>query len=143
MQAGSGGGPGKIQSGINVTPLVDVTLVLLIVYMVMTSMIRQGISVEVPIAAHATNRSTGDQDKLTTVAINQDKAIFLNMKPMADVAQLERELMLAYRGHEGQPVILKGARNLEYGDILSLMNACRQIGVAEVELMAKKADSEG
>jgi biopolymer transport protein TolR len=142
VQAGSGSGPGKIQSGINVTPLVDVALVLLITYMVITAMIRQGVNVEVPIAAHATNRSTADQDKLTTVAINEEKAIFLNLKPMADVAQLERELMLAYRGHEGQPVILKGAKNLEYGDILSLMNTCRQIGVAEVELMAKKADSD-
>ncbi len=142
MQVGSGG-PGKVQSGINVTPLVDVALVLLITYMVMTAMIRQGVSVEVPIAQHATNRSTGDQDKLTTVAINEERAIFLNMKPMSDLAQLERELLLAYRGHEGQPVILKGARNLEYGDILSLMNTCRQVGVAEVELMAKKADQEG
>lgn len=141
MQVGSGG-PGKVQSGINVTPLVDVALVLLITYMVMTAMIRQGVTVEVPIAQHATNRSTGDQDKLTTVAINDQRAIFLNMKPMSDLAQLERELLLAYRGHEGQPVILKGARNLEYGDILSLMNTCRQVGVAEVELMAKKADEQ-
>jgi biopolymer transport protein TolR len=141
VQVGSGG-PGKVQSGINVTPLVDVALVLLITYMVMTAMIRQGVTVEVPIAQHATNRSTGDQDKLTTVAINDQRAIFLNMKPMSDLAQLERELLLAYRGHEGQPVILKGARNLEYGDILSLMNTCRQVGVAEVELMAKKADEQ-
>lgn len=142
MQAGSGSGPGKLQSGINVTPLVDVALVLLITYMVITAMIRQGINVEVPLAQHATNRSTGDQDKLTTIAINDQKAMFLNMKPVADLNQLERELMLAYRGHEGQPLILKGARNLEYGDILGLMNVCRQIGVAEVELMAKKADSD-
>lgn len=143
MQVGGGSGPGKLQSSINVTPLVDVSLVLLIVYMVMTSMIRQGINVNVPIAQHATNKSTYDQDKLTTISINEKRELFLNMKRMDSMDELERELVLAYRGHEGQPVIIKGARNLEYGDVLSLMNSCRQIGVAEVELMAKKEDKEG
>jgi biopolymer transport protein TolR len=142
MQVGPGSGPGKIQSGINVTPLVDVSLVLLIVYMVMTAMIRQGISVDVPVAQSATNKSTESQDKLTTISINEKKELYLNMKQMDNMDQLERELVMAYRGHEGQSVIIKGAKNLEYGDVLSLMNACRQVGVAEVELMAKKEDKK-
>jgi biopolymer transport protein ExbD len=143
MQAASAG-PGKVQSGINVTPLVDVSLVLLIVYMVMTAMIRQGINVETPVARNATNKSTSNQDKLTTISIKDNRELFLNMKAMENLDQLERELVLAYRGHEGQPVIIKGARNLEFGDVKSLMDACRQIGVAEVELMAKKkGDEEG
>lgn len=141
MQAGPSG-PGKIQSGINVTPLVDVALVLLIVYMVMTAMIRQGVNVDTPIARSAVNKSTGNQDKLTTISIKDNRELYLNMKPMANLDQLQSELVLAYRGHEGQPVIIKGSRNLEYGEVKQLMDACRQIGVAEVELMAKKADDK-
>jgi len=142
MQAGPSGGAGKVQSGINVTPLVDVSLVLLIVYMVMTAMIRQGVNVDTPVARNATNKSTGSQDKLTTIAVKEDRTLYLNMKPVENMDQLERELVLAYRGHEGQPVIIKGARNLAYGEIKGLMDACRQVGVAEVELMAKKADDK-
>ncbi|MEW6754962.1 MAG: biopolymer transporter ExbD [Candidatus Latescibacterota bacterium] len=143
MQVGQNGGSGKIQSGINVTPLVDVSLVLLIVYMVMTAMIRQGINVETPIARYAVNKSTSNQDKLTTIAIKENHELYLNMKQMESLDELERELVMAYRGHEGQPVIIKGARNLEYGEVKSLMDACRQIGVAEVELMAKKEEKAG
>jgi biopolymer transport protein TolR len=142
MQAAASA-PGKVQAAINVTPLVDVSLVLLIVYMVMTAMIRQGINVDTPVARSATNKSTSGQDKLTTISIKDNRELFLNMKAMANLDQLERELVLAYRGHEGQPVIIKGARNLEYGEVKALMDACRQIGVAEVELMAKKEDTEG
>jgi len=141
MQAGSGGA-GKVQSGINVTPLVDVSLVLLIVYMVMTAMIRQGITVDTPVARNATNKSTSAQDKLTTISIKEDRTLYVNMKPLPSLDEVGRELVLAYRGHEGQPVIIKGARNLTYGEIKALMDACRQVGVAEVELMAKKADDK-
>lgn len=137
------GGTKRVQSAINVTPLVDVALVLLIVYMVMVMMIRQGIQVDVPIANHAQNKSTEDMDRLTTISVDGNKDVYLDVKKVDSMEELERELVLAYRGHEGQPVIIKGANNLEYGEVLALMNACRQIGVAEVELMAKKEEQSG
>jgi biopolymer transport protein ExbD len=140
MQINVGGG---VKATINITPLADVCLVLLIVFMMMTAMIRQGVSVKLPVAHHARTVSTESQDKLITVSVTDQKELFLNMKPMENVDQLERELVLAYRGREGQPVVIKGAQELEYGEVLSLMNVARQLGVAEVELVAKKEKQEG
>ena len=137
MQTG-GKGLKKVNASINVTPLVDVSLVLLIVYMVMTSMIRQGIKIEVPAANHADNISQENQDRLITISITEDKQLYFNMKNVASMDDLERQLLAAYQGHENQPIIIKGARNLEYGDILYLMNMCRQMGAAEIKLVAKK-----
>lgn len=140
MQVSIGGG---VKATINITPLADVCLVLLIVFMMMTAMIRQGVAVKLPVAYHARTVSTESQDKLITVTVTDQKQLFLNMKPMDNVDQLERELVLAYRGREGQPVVIKGAQELEYGEVLSLMNVARQLGVAEVELVAKKEKKEG
>lgn len=140
MQVNVGGG---VKATINITPLADVCLVLLIVFMMMTAMIRQGVSVKLPVARYARTVSTESQDKLITVSVTDQKELYLNMKLMENVDQLERELVLAYRGREGQPVVIKGAQELEYGEVLSLMNVARQLGVAEVELVAKKEKEEG
>jgi biopolymer transport protein ExbD len=135
MQVGSG--KGDISAAINITPLVDVMLVLLIVYMVMVAMIRQGVPMDLPDALNARTTSLENQDKVVTLSLNEDKDVFVNLKQV-DIANLDRELAIAYQGREGQPVLIKGAKTLLYGDVLQLMNTCRQLGIAGVELVAKK-----
>ena len=131
------GGKGDISAAINITPLVDVMLVLLIVYMVMVAMIRQGVPLDLPDALNARTTSLENQDKIITLSLNEDKEVFVNLKQV-DIANLDRELAIAYQGREGQPVLIKGAKTLLYGDVLQLMNTCRQLGIAGVELVAKK-----
>jgi biopolymer transport protein ExbD len=137
MQVDSG--KGAISAAINITPLVDVMLVLLIVYMVMVAMIRQGVPVLLPDALNARTTSLENQDKVITLSLNDNKEVFVNLKQV-DMANLDRELAIAYQGREGQPVLIKGAKSLLYGDILQLMNTCRQLGIAGVELVAKKGE---
>ena len=138
MQVGPG--KGRVNAEINITPLVDVTLVLLIVYMVMVAMIRQGIPVPLPDANHAQTTSLENQDKVVTVSLNENKEVFVNHKQVS-LANLDRELAIAYQGHEGQPVLIKGAKTLTYGEVLQLMNTCRQLGIAGVDLVAKKGEA--
>jgi biopolymer transport protein ExbD len=140
MQVGSG--KGEISAAINITPLVDVMLVLLIVYMVMVAMIRQGVPLDLPDALNARTTSLDNQDKIITLSLNEDKEVFVNLKQV-DIANLDRELAIAYQGREGQPVLIKGAKTLLYGDVLQLMNTCRQLGIAGVELVAKKGAVAG
>lgn len=137
MQVGSG--KGEISAAINITPLVDVMLVLLIVYMVMVAMIRQGVPVQLPDALNARTTSLENQDKIITLSLNENKEVFVNLKQV-DMAYLDRELAIAYQGREGQPVLIKGAKSLLYGDVLQLMNTCRLLGIAGVELVAKKGE---
>jgi len=136
------GGKGDISAAINITPLVDVMLVLLIVYMVMVAMIRQGVPLDLPDAINARTTSLENQDKIITLSLNEEKEVFVNLKQV-ELANLDRELAIAYQGREGQPVLIKGAKTLLYGDVLQLMNTCRQLGIAGVELVAKKGTPAG
>jgi len=123
---------------IDVTPLVNVALILLIVFMVVTPMMREGIQVSLPPAEHGKD-STRDQETKVVLAIRGDGDVYVDLKRV-DLTHLEAEIMHARRGKEDVPVVIKGDRTLEYGEVLQLMYACRKVGVAEIELIAKKSD---
>src|SRR5499433_3204795 len=77
-----GGAKGGVKSDINVTPLVDVMLVLLIIMMIVTPMLQQGVAVRLPTAANTADKPQSDQQ--TVVAIGANKAIYLNAKPVTE-----------------------------------------------------------
>ena len=119
----------------DVTPIVNVALVLLIVFMVVTPMIREGIEVETPEAEGVEQLSEDEQN--VVLAVQSDGSMFVNLKPVQPHT-VEAELILAYRGNEGKPVVIKGAQNLPYKDILALMDICKGIGAPAVDLVARK-----
>jgi biopolymer transport protein ExbD len=119
----------------DITPIVNVALVLLIVFMVVTPMIREGIEVETPEAEVVEQLSEAEQS--VVLAVQADGTMYVNLK-LVKSHTLESELALAYRGHEGKPVVIKGAQNLPYKDILTLMDICKGIGAPAVDLVARK-----
>lgn len=121
----------------DITPIVNVALVLLIVFMVIMPMVREGIEVDTPLADHS-EQLQESAENLVVVSIRRDGALFVNLNEV-DKPQLKQELALAYRGQEGHPIIIKGAKNLPYRDILELMEVCQAVGAPAVDLMAKKA----
>ena len=130
------GGP-KVSPLPDITPIVNVALVLLIIFMIVTPMIREGVQVETPQAEAIEQLS--EQDQSVVLSIQGDGAIFVNLKQVSR-ATLESELTLAYRGQEGKPVVVKGAENLPYRDILSVMDACKVIGAPSVDLVASRVE---
>ncbi|MEE2831319.1 MAG: MotA/TolQ/ExbB proton channel family protein [Candidatus Latescibacterota bacterium] len=130
------GGP-KVSPLPDITPIVNVALVLLIIFMIVTPMIREGVQVETPQAEAIEQLS--EQDQSVVLSIQDDGSIFVNLKPV-NRAILESELTLAYRGQEGKPVVIKGAENLPYRDILSVMDACKVIGAPSVDLVASRVE---
>lgn len=128
----------KTGANIDVTPLVNVALILLIVFMVVTPMIREGVQVNLPPAEHGSD-SSKEQENQVIVAVRDGGELYVDLKRVS-LQNLERELAHARRGKEDMPVVIKGDRVLDYGAVLEVMYACRKIGVAEVELVAKKAD---
>lgn len=121
----------------DITPIVNVALVLLIIFMIVTPMIREGVEVVTPQAEAI--EALSEQDQSVVLAIQGDGTIYVNLKPV-DRMSLESELSLAYRGQEGRPVVLKGAENLPYRDILSLMDICKVIGAPSVDLVGSRAE---
>src|SRR5688572_1511850 len=92
MSMDLGGAKGGVKSDINVTPLVDVMLVLLIIMMVVAPMLQQGIQLTLPRALNSADKpETSGQ---TTLAIAKDKRVYLNAKEVANVDELGKVVML-------------------------------------------------
>lgn len=127
----------KVSALPDITPIVNVALVLLIIFMIVTPMIREGIEVNTPQAEAIEQLS--EQDQSVVLSIQNNGAMFVNLKPVT-LAGLSGELSLAYRGQEGKPVVIKGAENLPYRDILSVMDVCKTIGAPSVDLVASRVE---
>jgi len=120
----------------NITPIVNVALVLLIMFMVLTPMIREGILVETPKAKHSEETSEA-AEKDVVLSLKADGSLYVNLKRVS-WSGLESELALAYRGREGRPIIIKGERSLKYKEVTQLMQTCRDVGAPGVDLVAEK-----
>ena len=125
----------------DVTPLVNVALVLLIVFMVVMPIIQEGITVDTPEASNAVE-IVDHSEQHVVLAIKQDGSLFIDMEHV-EPSQLRSRLAQAYQGREELPIIIKGARNLPYSEILNLVEICQHLGASGVELMAKKKEEEG
>jgi biopolymer transport protein TolR len=138
MSTGSKGG---VQSEINVTPLIDVCLVLLIIFMVVTPMLQKGTAVNLP--------QTADPDKhpdegKTMVAIDDKKYLYIDTeKYFDDAKRFGAKLKEDKERNVALEVILKGDRSLTYGDVLGVMKICNEAGITGVALVTEKQHGLG
>lgn len=123
----------------DVTPLVNVALVLLIVFMVVMPIIQEGIRVDTPEAENLSEIVEQGEEHVV-VSIKEDGSLYVNMREVA-LGELRSELIREYQGKEETPIVVKGARNRPYSDILRIVEVCQNVGASTVELMAKKKES--
>jgi len=149
MQAGGGGG--GLQSEINVTPMVDIMLVLLIIFMVVTPFLQQGITVPIP-----RDMRNPDEDQ----AINKETSVIVSVvcRP-PDAPQCTAEMTEYYLGkkkvnldelktqvekaikkkkEEDKIVYVKSGVNVNYGEVVKVINAVREKGIDKIGLVADK-----
>ena len=113
---------------INVTPLVDVVLVLLIVFMVTAPMMSRGIDVSLPVA---TQTETPPEDRLT-VSVSQDERIYLGDKPV-NLALLEDTLKgIMVTGRSGKIVYMRADERLRYGKVIEVVDKIKRAGVEQI-----------
>jgi biopolymer transport protein ExbD len=126
------GGPGqKIKAEINITPLVDVVLVLLIIFMVVTPMLQRGKDVHLPqVKKPDAEKNEGDP---LILSVTSDKKIFLEQSPL-DEAGLAAELRAHFARDPNRKILLKGDERLAYGDIRKVMEVTRRAGAKAVSL---------
>ena len=139
MAMSGGGGRGGLNSDINVTPLVDVMLVLLIIMMLIAPMLEEGVSVKLPIANNAVDKpSSADQ---TIIAIGANRAMYVNAKqvPESDLANRVRELL---ESKNEKVVIIKADQEVEYGAVMAAMDQLRQVGIEDIGLITERPPSE-
>ena len=142
MSMDLGGAKGGVKSDINVTPLCDVMLVLLIIMMLVAPMLQQGVSVRLPKADNYVDKpSTQDQ---TVLAIGRDKTLYLNAKQVAE-AELATKVNEALEGKTEKVILIKADEEVEYGAVMAAMDQLRQAAIEDVGLITekRKGDSGG
>jgi biopolymer transport protein TolR len=136
MSMDMGGAKGGVKSDINVTPLVDVMLVLLIIMMVIAPMLQQGVPVELPVAANSTDKpDTSDQ---TIVNIDRQGELYVNSLPVREAEVIDR-VKNALEGKKEHIVYLKGDKEAQYGQIMKMMDALRSAQIESVALITERA----
>lgn len=134
MQVGKKGGA---IAEINVTPMADVIIVLLIIFMVITPMLQKGVDVKLPVAGNTEDRK--EENTKVTVAVKLDLSTYLNGVLLSDRSQLLPQIEERLQDvPEGERLIyLKGDEGVEYGEIMKVMDLCREAGVEEIALIAE------
>jgi biopolymer transport protein TolR len=117
---------------INVTPLVDVMLVLLIIFMVTAPMLHQGISVALPKTA-TTNLRSGLEDPIV-LSISKEGVYYINETPVARGLLRER-LRAILRGRHERAVLLKADRGLSYGTVVETLDLLNRMGIESLGMI--------
>ena len=130
-----GGAKGGVKSDINVTPLCDVMLVLLIIMMIVAPLLQQGVSVKLPVAGNTTDKpETQDQ---TVVAIGKNKEMYVNAKPVTE-AELATRINEILENKKEKVVLIKADEEVEYGAVMAAMDALRQAGIEDIGLVTER-----
>ena len=127
-----GGAKGGVKSDINVTPLVDVMLVLLIIMMLIAPMLQQGVTVTLPKAQNTVDKP--EQNGQTVLAISKDKSFYLNAKPVPE-QDLARRVTELLENKVEKIVVIKADEEVEYGAVMAAMDQLRQAGIEDVGLI--------
>ncbi|MEO8503220.1 MAG: protein TolR [Acidobacteriota bacterium] len=135
FQYGSDNTDDNLLGDINVTPLVDVMLVLLIIFMVTAPMLHQGIEVALPKASAETLPQRAD-DPLV-LSIRRDGMVFIRDTPVHPT-QLVARLTPMLKGRADQSVYLKGDRDVPYGRVMEVLDLLHQGGIQRVGMVTEK-----
>ena len=131
---------GRVRPDMNVTPLVDVVLVLLIIFMVMAPQMRKGPDVNLPNTTKPADQ--GDERGRILVSIDDAGKLWVNDQQVA--REHFSEALRAAVGNEQDPkVVVRGDAKLKFGEVREAMLALDQAGFRGVGLIAKKAGAEG
>src|SRR5262245_17872888 len=146
MGMSAGGGGGGLQSEINVTPMVDIMLVLLIIFMVVTPFLQQGITVALP-----KNMNNPDVDpniikeSSIVISIPNDGEYYLAKKRLQR-EQLTDEvdkMLEKIKNEQDKIVYIKSGVGVSYGDVVNVINEVRKLGVDKIGLVADKKKKGG
>src|SRR5262249_39271733 len=133
------GDPFDHLADINVTPLVDVMLVLLIIFMVTAPMLHQGISVALPKTA-TTNLRSGLEDPIV-LSISRDGLYYINETPVAR-GLLKDRLRAILRSHKEKAVLLKADRSLSYGTVVETLDLLNRMGIESLGMITDTSGSK-
>jgi biopolymer transport protein TolR len=130
-----GGAKGGVKSDINVTPLVDVMLVLLIIMMLVAPMLQKGVDVRLPEAGNSTDKP--ETQSQTVLAITADKRFYVNGIQVPESELLSR-IQSALEEKKEKIVLIKGDTEAPYGSVMTIMDRLREAQIENIGLITEK-----
>ena len=141
MSMDLGGAKEGVKSDINVTPLVDVMLVLLIIMMLVAPMLQKGVDVRLPQASNTVDKP--ETQGQTILSITADNRFYVNSVQVADNELLSR-IMTAIEDAGGEKIVLiKGDEDAPYASIMQAMDELRRVGIEDVGLIVDRRLGSG
>jgi biopolymer transport protein TolR len=128
----------RLVSDINVTPLVDVMLVLLIIFMVTAPMMTQGIDVDLP---ETTSKSLRQEEKPVSVTINKEGGLSINNIQLSRALMIQ-ELEKNYTANKDQPIYIRADKNVTYGHVMAVMEDIKSVGFTKVGMITVPPEKE-
>ena len=129
---------GKAYDDINVTPMVDLYLVLLLIFIIMTTVGVQGLKVHLPKSSDAPSIAD-KKHKPQAITVTHDGQILLSTVPVT-MAELQSKLEAAHNADPEVPVIIRGDSAAQYQGIIDVINLCSKLGITQVGLATKAND---
>ena len=133
-----GYGRSNVNADINVTPMADIMLVLLIIFMITTPLLQSGITVNLPKAKNPLDAPEADSKDAVVVALNRDGRIYLAKTPVSENELLEFLAKRFSSGEINKTIYLKADTAVAYGRVVQIVNECRKSGVERIGLMTEK-----
>jgi biopolymer transport protein ExbD len=130
-----GGQSGGVKSDINVTPLVDVMLVLLIIMMLVAPMLQKGVDVKLPSAANTTDKP--DTQGQTVVGIQANKQIYVNSVPIRQ-SEIGTRVADLLESQTEKVVLIKADEDVDYATVMETMDNLRSAGVEDMGLITER-----
>jgi len=131
-------GRSNVNADINVTPMADIMLVLLIIFMITTPLLQTGVTVNLPKAKNPLDAPEADSKDAVVVALTREGKIYLAKTPVAE-ADLLDFLSKRFASAEGdKTMFLKADTAVAYGRVVDIVNQCRRVGVDRIGLMTEK-----
>jgi biopolymer transport protein TolR len=137
MSMNATGQPGRVMAAINVTPMADIMIVLLIIFMVITPLLDEG-GVRLPAAGNAAEKKPGAD--AIVVSIRGDTTISLGDDRLDNMGELALELheRLGGQAQRARAVYLRADESLPYSTVWTVLQMCQEAGADEVALMSQR-----
>ena len=126
---------GGLNSEINVTPMADIMLVLLIIIMIIAPLLQKGVDVTLPEAGNPTDKP--ENDSQTVLAVTADGRFFVDSQPVRETELLTRIQSTLDRKLE-RIVLIKGDVDAQYGAVMSVMDQLQRAGIEDIGLITER-----
>jgi biopolymer transport protein TolR len=136
----------KPMAEINVVPYIDVTLVLLIIFMITTPMLQTGVQVDLPKAKSETVESSGEGVPPIVISIKKEGQYYINVDGVTDdlvqPEEINERVEAVLSNNKSPQVLINADKTVDYGSVVTVMASLKNAGVPNVGLMTKSEDDQ-